>query len=625
MIGNRGTKKLQKIINSQRSFSGESDVTLEKKTRSVQETQSNVLKKKFRQKQMSNVQGIQNFQNITKKNGMNKKPSMKVAFLGGLNEIGKNITCFECQNDMVIFDCGMSFPDEQMFGIDLVLPDFSYIEGNTDKIRGLFITHGHEDHIGAIPYLLKKINVPIFATKLTAAIIRSKLREFGLHRKAKINVVNPGRIFRLGCMSIEPIRVNHSVPDAVGAAIHSPAGIFVHTGDFKIDFTPLNEPSIDLLKFASLGQQGVTALFADSTNADRSGYTMTEQKVIQAFENLFNMAKNKRIIIASFASNISRLHEIVLCAAKFGRKVAFSGRSMINYMTIAAELGYLKFPENIIVDIDALKHHAKEKVVLITTGSQGESMSALARMASSDHRQVTLGYDDFVIISANPIPGNEKTISEVVNSLIKLGCEVIYKSIHEVHVSGHACQEELKIIHALTKPKFFVPVHGEQLHLRNHASIAKAMGMLDSRMFIGNVGALLEIDEDQMKQIGTVQSGQVFVDGSGIGDVGNLILKERRHLAEDGLIVVTMVINSEKSIILGPSFFSKGFIFVKESGQLMRDARKKVTEIFQGFKEKSIREHSILKVKLRDDLAKFFYKQTKRSPMVIPIIMVVDE
>ncbi|MDR1467449.1 MAG: ribonuclease J [Oscillospiraceae bacterium] len=562
-----------------------------------------------------NNRGSGNFSSIK------KRPSIKVAFLGGLNEIGKNITMFECGNDMFLLDCGMAFPDDEMLGVDLVIPDFSYVIKNKSKIKGLIITHGHEDHIGSIPYLLEHVNIPIYATRLTTALIGAKLKEFGLLRNARLNTVKTGQKVNLGCMSVEFIHVNHSIPDAVGVAIYSPAGLLVHTGDFKIDCTPLNEPMIDLGKFSKLGQQGVLALFADSTNVERPGYTMTEQKVMASFENLFNEAKNKRIIIASFASNISRLLQIIKCAVRYGRKVAFSGRSIINYMTIAEELGYLDIPKSVIIDIDLLRQYPKDKIVLITTGSQGEPMSALARMASSDHRKVEAGPEDFVIISANPIPGNEKTIGAVINDLVKLGCHVVYESMYEVHVSGHACQEELKIIQGLVKPKYFLPVHGEQKHLRRHANLAKSMGILESRILIGDVGSLVEINEDFIKQIGTVPTGKVFVDGSGVGDVGNLVLKERRHLAENGLIVVIAAMNSYGTLISGPEIFSRGFVFVRESETLMNGARVRAMEIFNSFANRGTRERGVLKAKLRDDLSKFFHKNTKRNPMVLPIIM----
>ena len=550
------------------------------------------------------------------------KPSIRVAFLGGLNEIGKNITLFECEGDMFILDCGMTFPDGEMLGIDLVIPDFSYVEKNMDKIKGLVITHGHEDHIGAIPYLLKKFNVPIYGTPLTIGLITSKLKEHNLHNKAKLNVVKPGQSIKLGCMDVEMIRVNHSIPDAVGVAIHSPAGTLVHTGDFKIDCTPVQGEMIDLGRFAQLGSEGVLALFADSTNAERAGYTITEQKVVASFEMLFKQAENNRIIIASFASNIGRIQQIIHCAAKYDRKVAFSGRSMINYMTIAGELGYLDIPDGVIIDIDVLNKYPKEKTVLLTTGSQGEPMSALSRMAYSDHRKVEVGPDDFIIISANPIPGNEKMVGAVVNELLKKGCTVVYESMYEVHVSGHACQEELKLIQGVTKPKYFIPVHGEQKHLRRHAKLAKAMGLKDSDIFIGDIGDVIEINQDYMKHIGKVQAGRILVDGLGIGDVGNIVLRDRKHLAEDGLIVVVCTMDfANGQIVSGPDIVSRGFVYVREAEPLMGEAKAKVVRVLNDFNAEGVREWGLMKNKIRDDLSKFFYERTKRSPMILPIIM----
>ena len=551
-----------------------------------------------------------------------EKPSIKVMFLGGLNEIGKNITLFECENDMIILDCGMTFPDGEMLGVDLVIPDFSYIEKNQDKLRGMVITHGHEDHIGAVPYFLKQLNCPIYGTPLTIGLIGSKLKEHNLKHKANMNTVKPGQRIKLGCMEIEFIHVNHSIPDAVGVAIHSPAGTLVHTGDFKIDCTPTQGEMIDLARFAELGKEGVLALFADSTNAERPGYTMTERKVSASFDSLFKQAENYRIIIATFASNISRIQQIINCAERYGRKVAFSGRSMLNYIAIAGELGYIDVPDGVIIDIDLLNRYPKDRVVLVTTGSQGEPMSALSRMAYSDHRKVEVGPEDFIIISANPIPGNEKLVGSVINELMKHGCKVIYESMYDVHVSGHACQEELKIIHALTKPKYFIPVHGEQKHLCKHAEIAKKMGMDDSRLYVGNIGDVIEINQNYMKKAGTVQAGRVLVDGLGVGDVGSIVLRDRKHLAEDGLIVVVSTIDSSDGhIISGPDIVSRGFVYVREAEPLMDDARKRVYNILEDCSANNIHEWSILKTKIKDELSKFFYERTRRSPMILPIIM----
>lgn len=548
--------------------------------------------------------------------------SVKITFLGGLNEIGKNITLFECDDDMFLLDCGMAFPDGDMLGVDLVIPDFSYVERNKDKIKGIVLTHGHEDHIGALPYLLKNVNFPIYGTSLTLGLVGSKLKEHNLQNKVKMNVVNPGQRIKLGCMSIEFIHVNHSIPDAVGVAIHTPAGIIVHTGDFKIDCTPTTGGMIDLARFAELGKQGVLALMADSTNAERAGYTMTEQKVGNTFDLLFKEAENDRIIIATFASNIGRIQQILNCAQKYGRKVAFSGRSMINYMTIASELGYVEVPDGLIIDIDALNRYPKEQIVLVTTGSQGEPMSALSRMAYSDHRKVEVGPGDFIIISANPIPGNEKTVSTVVNELMKHGCKVVYESMYEVHVSGHACQEELKIIQGLTKPKYFIPVHGEQKHLIKHANLAMEMGMQRSNIFIGDIGTVIELNKDCMKQLPNVPAGRVLVDGLGVGDVGSIVLRDRKHLGQDGLIVVVVTLDQEDGhIVAGPDIVSRGFVYVRESEPLMDDARKSVIEALEECEEQGVHEWGVIKNTIKDTLSKILYDKTRRSPMILPIIM----
>lgn len=554
-----------------------------------------------------------------------KKPSIKVAFIGGLNEIGKNITVFECNGDMFILDCGMAFPDGDMLGVDLVIPDFSYIEENQDRIKGLVITHGHEDHIGSIPYLLKNMNFPIYGTSLTLGLVENKLKEHNLLYKAKLNKVNAGDTISLGCMDVEMIHVNHSIPDAVAVAIHSPAGTLVHTGDFKIDCTPIAGEMIDLARFAELGKEGVLALFADSTNAERPGYTMTEQKVSNSFETLFKRAEKNRIIIATFASNISRVQQIINCAAHYGRKVAFSGRSMINYMTVAAELGYIDVPDGVIIDIDLLKRYPKEKIVLVTTGSQGEPMSALSRMAFADHRKVEVGAGDFIIISANPIPGNEKTVGTVVDELMKRGCEVVYESMYyEVHVSGHACQEELKLIHGLTKPKYFIPVHGEQKHLRKHANLAYSMGMDHKNVFVGDVGSVIEINQDYFKELESVQAGKVFVDGLGVGDVGSIVLRDRKHLGQDGLIIVVASIDAyDAHLIAGPDIVSRGFVYVRESEMLLDEVRKAAEAVLNDCAYDNIHEWNVIKNKIKDEVSHLIYDRTRRTPMILPIIMEV--
>jgi len=550
--------------------------------------------------------------------------SVKITFLGGLNEIGKNMTLFECNNDMFLLDCGMAFPDGEMLGVDMVIPDFTYIERNREKIKGIVLTHGHEDHIGALPYLMRKVNFPIYGTPLTLGLVESKLKEHALQSKAKLNSVKPGQRIKLGCMSIEFIHVNHSIPDSVGIAIHTPAGTIVHTGDFKIDCTPTTDGMIDLARFAELGNHGVLALMADSTNAERPGYTMTEQKVRQTFDHLFKEAEKSRIIIATFASNIGRIQQILDCAKKHGRKVAFSGRSMVNNMNIAMELGYIKADDGLIIDIDLLERYANEEIVLVTTGSQGEPMSALSRMASSEHRKVEVGPGDFIIISANPIPGNEKMVSKIVNDLMKHGCKVVYESMYEVHVSGHACQEELKLIQGLTKPKYFIPVHGEQKHLVKHADLAVSMGIPRKNIFIGDIGNVVELSRERMKQLPSIPAGNVLVDGLGVGDVGSIVLRDRKHLGQDGLIVVVVTLDSsDRHIIAGPDVVSRGFVYVKESEPLMDEAKDVVTETLDDCRFQGVYDWSVIKTAIKDDLSKMIYDKTRRSPMILPVIMEV--
>lgn len=555
-------------------------------------------------------------------NNFKNAKNMKIVFLGGLNQIGKNITAFECNNDIVIVDCGMSFPDGEMLGVDLVIPDFSYLEANKDKIRGLVITHGHEDHIGAIPYLLNKINVPIYATPLTIGLITGKLKENRLLGSTKLTTVTTGEHVKLGCMDIEFINVNHSIPDAAALAIHSPAGTIVHTGDFKIDCTPSRGEMINLARFAELGKEGVLALLADSTNAERPGYTSTEKKIDESFERLFIKAKDKRIIIATFASNIGRIQQIINCAANYGKKVAFSGRSMLNYVTIAQQMNYLDVPTGTIIDIDLITKYAKNEVVLVTTGSQGEPMSALHRMAFSEHKKVDVGPEDFIIISATPIPGNEKTVGTVVNELMKLGCEVVYESMYETHVSGHACQEELKIMQGIIKPKYFIPVHGERRHLVKHASLATSMGMPESNVFVGDTGDVLEISKTHMKKIGQIPLELVLVDGIGVGDVGSIVLRDRKHLGEDGLIVLVATLDSsDKHVIAGPDIVSRGFVYVRESEHLMEEARRVSLRVLEECADSKMRDWSMMKTKVRDELYRLFHNRTRRNPVILPIIM----
>lgn len=552
------------------------------------------------------------------------KPSIKIAFIGGLNEIGKNITVIECEKDMIIIDCGMAFPDGDMLGVDLVIPDFSYVEQNKDRIKGIILTHGHEDHIGGLPFLLSKVDIPIYGTALTLGLVGNKLKEHNLYNEKRLNRVSSGERIQLGCMNIEFIHVNHSIPDSVAFAIRTPAGNIVHTGDFKIDYTPINGKTIDIAAFARVGQEGVLALLAESTNAERPGYTQTEQTVSESFDKLFSRAEHNRIIIATFASNVNRVQQIINCAEKFGRKVAFSGRSMVNYMSVASELGYLNIPENLLIDIDMLDKFLPEQVVLVTTGSQGEPMSALSRMAYSDHRKVMVGEGDFIIISANPIPGNEKTVGNVVDELLKKGCKVVYESMYEVHVSGHACQEELKLIHRLVNPKYFIPVHGEQKHLRKHADLAMFLGMERKNIYIGDVGSHIEINENYMREIAPVPAGKVFVDGLGVGDVGSIVLRDRKHLGQDGLIIIVASLDVyDGHVISGPDIVSRGFVYVRESEGLLEEVRKLSNNILEECADNNVHEWGIIKNRIKDEVAKLIAQKTRRAPMILPILQEV--
>lgn len=553
-----------------------------------------------------------------------KRTPVRIIPLGGLNEIGKNMTVFECCNDMFILDCGLAFPDMDMPGVDIVIPDFTYVEGNKDKIRGIVITHGHEDHIGGLAYLLKKINVPIYGTRMTLGLIEGKLEEHGLLKQAKLIEVEPHTTVRMGCMAVEFIKVNHSIPGAVGMAIHTPAGIIVHTGDFKVDFSPIDDEIIDLARFGELGSRGVLALMADSTNAERTGFTCSERTVGGSFEKLFKRAEGKRIIIATFSSNVHRVQQIIDQAKNYNRKVAVFGRSMVHVIEKATELGYLKVPKGIMIDIDEMNRYPDDQIVLVTTGSQGEPLSALTRMAMNSHKKVTITPNDFIIISAKPIPGNEKYVTRVVNELMKSGAEVIYESMYEVHVSGHACQEELKLIQALTKPKFFIPVHGEYKHLVKHAEIAKSMGMPSDHIIISKIGDVIETDGNSMRIVSQVPAGRVMVDGLGVGDVGSIVLRDRKHLSQDGLIIVVIGIErAANAVVAGPDIISRGFVYVRESEELMDEARSVMTTVLDNCNARDLKEWGTLKTKLRDVLSDFIYAKTKRSPMILPIIMEV--
>lgn len=562
--------------------------------------------------------------NKTKNTSTKNQIPLKIIPLGGLGEIGKNITLYEYDGDMFLVDCGMTFPDEETPGIDIVIPDFTYVVNNSDKIKGLVVTHGHEDHIGAIPYLLKQVNLPIYGTKLTIGLIEAKLREHKLINTAKLNVLKAGDTVNLGKFSVEFIHVNHSIPDAVALAIKSPAGTVIQTGDFKIDTTPIDSQVIDLGRFAELGKKGVLALLADSTNAERPGYTASERLVGESFSTLFKKAEKERIIVATFSSNIHRIQQIIDEAYRCGRKVAVSGRSMLNVVNIASELGYLKVPQDILIDIELINRYLPEQIVVITTGSQGEPLSALHRMAFGDHRQVGIVPGDMIIISATPIPGNEKLVSKVVNELMKQGATVVYEKMYDVHVSGHACQEELKLMLNLVKPKYFIPVHGEHKHLYKHATLAKTMGMDDKNILITNIGNTIELNSKQIRLGEVVQSGRVLVDGLGVGDVGNVVLRDRKHLAEDGVIVVVMTMDSvTNEVVSGPEVISRGFVYVRESEELMEEVTEAACKAIEACYLANIHDWNTIKMRVRDSVSKFLYERTRRSPMILPIIMEV--
>lgn len=612
---NKSTKKTQDQIKKQ-----------EQKKQDIQRKQSrNAKKQKLPSSQIPKLpssQPVKQEPQMLKSEyrEVGRKQPVKIIALGGLGEIGKNMYLIETQNDIVIIDCGMTFPDAEMPGVDIVIPDFTYVEKSADKVRGVLLTHGHEDHIGGIPYLLKKMNVPIYGTKLTLGLLESKLKEHNLGG-VKLNTVSPGQTVRLGGMTAEFIRVNHSIPDSVAVAIKTPAGTVIHTGDFKVDYTPIEGGIIDLPRFAELGTEGVLALMSDSTNSERRSFTPSERTVGETFDNLFNKAAGKRIIIATFSSNVHRIQQIINCAAKHGRKVAVFGRSMVNVIKLGADLGYLKLPDGVLIDIDKMRSYPDGEIVLITTGSQGEPMSALTRMALNDHRQVSVTENDFIIISARPIPGNEKFVGRVVNELLKLGAEVVYEEMYEVHVSGHACQEEQKLILALTRPKFFIPVHGEYKHLDRHARTAREIGIKEENIVIADIGNVIETDGETIKISGSVTSGKVMVDGYGVGDVGAVVLKDRKHLAQDGVIVVAVTIDKiDRRILSGPDIVSRGFVYEKESEELMEKARQLAKSVCMD-ELKTHHDYNAIKNKLRDELGDFFFSKTKRRPMVIPDIM----
>ena len=549
-----------------------------------------------------------------------KQENLKIIPLGGIEEIGKNITVFEYGNDIVLVDCGVAFPEEDMLGIDLVIPDFTYLEKNKEKIRGLVVTHGHEDHIGSIAYLLKQINIPIYSTKLTIGLISNKLEEHKLLNTAKLHVVNQGQTIVLGKMRIEFIRSCHSIPDSVALAIHTPVGTVVHTGDFKIDYTPIDDQKIDLGRLAELGNRGVLALLSDSTNAERKGYTMSESTVGEVFDKMFLNCK-KRIVIATFASNMHRIQQIVNSAVANNRKIAVCGRSMINMIQTSVELGYIDAPKNVFIDIDMIKNYPNDQLVIITTGSQGEPMSALTRMANGEHRKVNINSNDLVIISATPIPGNEKFVSKVIDDLMKIGAEVVYSALADVHVSGHACQEEQKLMLSLVRPKFFIPVHGEYRQLIAHKNTAKLMGIPEVNIMLLKNGKVLELNENEAKFTGNVPVGKVFVDGLGVGDVGNIVLRDRQHLSQDGLIIVVLTMDHSGNVVAGPDIISRGFVYVRESENLMDEVKFLVNSEVMKCVENHITDWSTIKSTIRDSLKDYIFQATKRNPMILPIIM----
>ena len=566
-----------------------------------------------------------NKQNVRSKNKDEqfgfKRPKLRIIPLGGLHEIGKNITVFEYGDDMIAVDCGLSFPEDDMLGVDLVIPDITYILNNKEKFKGLVITHGHEDHIGGIPYFLKQLNTPIYGTKLTVGLIKNKLEEHNLVNSTKLHVVEQGQTIKLGCFKIEFIRSSHSIPDSVMFAINTPVGTIMHTGDFKIDFTPIDGKIMDLGRIAEIGNKGVLALMSDSTNSERKGYTMSESSVGEVFDKLF-MHCSKRIVVATFASNVHRVQQIVNSAVKYGRKIAVCGRSMINMINTSKELGYINCPDNLFIDIDMINNYTDNQLVIITTGSQGEAMSALTRMATGTHKKVKITQNDLVIISATPIPGNEKYVSKVIDDLMQIGAEVVYSALEDVHVSGHACQEEQKLILTLTKPKYFIPVHGDYRHLVAHSETAKSVGIPKENIFMLHNGLVLEMNRESAEYADTVPSGRILVDGLGIGDVGNVVLRDRQHLSQDGLIVVVLTLEgSTGEVVAGPDVITRGFIYVKDSESVMEDIKNEVRQEVRECEYRGITDWTTIKNIVRDNLRDYIFEKTKRNPMIIPIIM----
>ncbi len=557
--------------------------------------------------------------NVARRGRGKNAAKLKIIPLGGLEQIGMNITAFEYGDSIVVVDCGLSFPEDDMLGIDLVIPDVTYLKENISKVKGFVITHGHEDHIGALPYVLREVNVPIYSTKLTLALITNKLKEHNLVHSTKLKEVRHGQVINLGDFSIEFIKTNHSIQDASALAIYSPAGIVVHTGDFKVDYTPVFGDAIDLQRFAEIGKKGVLALMCDSTNAERQGFTMSERTVGRVFDNLFSEHRSTRIIIATFASNVDRVQQIINTAYRYGRKVAVEGRSMVNVISTASELGYLKIPANTLIEIDQVKNYPDEQMVLITTGSQGESMAALSRMAASIHKKITIKPNDTIIFSSHPIPGNEKAVSKVINELSMKGAKVVFQ---DAHVSGHACQEEIKLLYSLVKPKYAIPVHGEYRHLTAQKRVVEELGIPKENIFILHSGNVLELNDQKAEVTGNVQTGAILVDGLGVGDVGNIVLRDRQHLAEDGIMIVVMTLERHSNVVLaGPDIVSRGFVYVRESEDLMEHAREAVQDALDACLERGITDWGKIKTAVKDALSDYVWKRTKRRPMILPIIM----
>lgn len=612
----------KKNYNKNKEIVKEEKVTIRKKRKTknegVKENQALVARKESSLKEVPKERSLKK---VSEKNTL-KKPGLKIIPLGGLHEVGKNITVFQYEDEMIVVDCGLSFPEDEMLGVDLVIPDITYILKNKEKLKGMVITHGHEDHIGSVPYFLKQINTPIYGTKLTLGLIKNKLEEHNLVSSTKLNEVVPGDTIKLGKnFKVEFIQSSHSIPDSVMLAIHTPVGTVLHTGDFKVDYTPMDGKLMDFGRLAELGKKGVLALMSDSTNAERKGFTMSESTVGEVFDRLFNNCR-KRIVVATFASNVHRVQQIVNCAIKYNRKIAVCGRSMINMISTARDLGYIKCPDNLFIDIDMINNYVDEQLLIITTGSQGETMSALTRMASGTHRKVKITQNDLIIISANPIPGNEKHVSKVIDSLMQIGAEVVYSALADVHVSGHACQEEQKLILALTKPKYFIPIHGEYRHLIAHGETAKIMGVPKENIFKLENGKILEMDKNNAEFTGLVQSGIVLVDGLGIGDVGNVVLRDRQHLSQDGLIIVVLTMDgSTGEVIAGPDVISRGFVYVRESENVMEDIKQAVRHEVRRFEQNGVRDWSTIKNSIRENLRDYIFTKTKRNPMIIPILM----